>query len=423
MPTSGIFAGADRWGQIDIFEIFELSDASRLDKLPQLGSFPWYRYQSRKNFMSRNSHLPTIPTAIIPSVQRDRQSPRRVERDFQRLVRDSAKLIVNGEARKDPLSLFDYGLLPKHRIDLFETTFYLTNVRQMPELRFFVAYVVQDSQSKKRLMIYPRIFYKDLSLAWRSASHFSVSDEEIWVGKGDVREYSENDIAMIASDESTTDLPLEMQTALEGLLTWIRRPQNGNGILELILRHSPADRVEPYHDFRSPRQVAARNPDNLINGGKKIAWFSRPGDPRSLKFATGFKPDFEHGILEQATTKSRLYGGILRRFRMLSVNQTVQYYFFAGPRHVWLLPPQALTTQLSSYGVRTIDARVDEDLVIPGYEYHHYEDTPEGPVLYSQIPKGFAGKPCAEDDAKADASPWLDQLPIVEQFRQQVLKT
>jgi hypothetical protein len=372
--------------------------------------------------MSPNRSSPIIPTAIIPSVQRDRQSPRRVESEFRRLVEDSAKLVVAGKAKKKPFSLFDIGLMPKHRIRLFDTTFYLTNVRQMPELRFFVAYVVQASQSTKRMTIYPRIFYKDLSLAWRSASHFSVSGGEIWVGKGDVREFRENGVEMVASDESTTDLPLEMQTALESLLSWTRRPQSGEGILDMVLRRSRKDRVEPYQDFLAPRYRAAQNPKNLVNGGNRIAWFSRPNDPRSLQFAKGFEPGFAHGILEQATTKSRLYGGTLRRLRLLSVNQRVQYYFFAGPRHVWLLPPQALTTELSSYGVRTISVQVDENLVIPGYEYHHYEDTSKGPVLYSQIPKGFAGDFCADDDAKADASPWLDQLPIVEQFRQQVLK-
>jgi len=61
------------------------------------------------------------------------------------------------------------------------------------------------------------------------------------------------------------------------------------------------------------------------------------------------------------------------------------------------------------------------DIFIPGYEYHHMEETKNGPELYSQIPKGFAGKTCPLDDAKADASAWLDQLPVVKQFRKSVL--
>ena len=86
---------------------------------------------------------------------------------------------------------------------------------------------------------------------------------------------------------------------------------------------------------------------------------------------------------------------------------------------MWILPPQALTTQLSSYGVRTIDVQADDDLFVPGWEYHHYEETENGLELYSQIPTGFAGEICPVDDAKADAGPWLDQIPLIQQFRTQ----
>ena len=111
-----------------------------------------------------------------------------------------------------------------------------------------------------------------------------------------------------------------------------------------------------------------------------------------------------------------------RIFRILSSNRKVQYYFIAGPKHAWIIPPQALTTELSSYGVRTISVVADDDLFIPGYEYHHYEETNNGVELYSQIPKGFAGEICPVDDAKADASPWLNQIPVIREFRRVVLK-
>jgi hypothetical protein len=51
------------------------------------------------------------------------------------------------------------------------------------------------------------------------------------------------------------------------------------------------------------------------------------------------------------------------------------------------------------------------------------DDSEEPPVLYSQIPPGFAGPPCPLDDARADASPWLDRTPVVQEFRRKVLRS
>lgn len=363
-----------------------------------------------------------IPTEIVPSVRRIAMSPREVDREFKQLVNSGAKIRVSGSARRDPTQLFSAGLRPKHSIDLFNTRFYLTNARQIPELRFYVAYVVQLNPKSAKPEIFPRIFYKDLSLAWRSASHFTMIDDEIWIGKGDVREVVQSGHEMVVSDEATTDLPLEMQTALESLLAHSKRVTGNERVLELVLRKSPGDRLEPYQDFILPRKVAAADSRNLINRGRSIARFHRKNDPSSLRFTKGFEPDFIDGLIENSSSQSKLYGGKLRRFRILSTNRKVHYYFIAGKKHAWIIPPQALTTELSSYGVRTISVVADDDLFIPGYEYHHYEETKNGLELYSQIPEGFAGKICPVDDAKADASPWLNQIPVIQEFRRIVLK-
>ncbi len=76
-----------------------------------------------------------------------------------------------------------------------------------------------------------------------------------------------------------------------------------------------------------------------------------------------------------------------------------------------------------SYGVRTIDVMADEDVFIPGYEYHFVDDTENPPVLVSQIPQGFVGEASEFDPSRADASPWLDRLPVVQEFRSRVLET
>jgi hypothetical protein len=110
----------------------------------------------------------------------------------------------------------------------------------------------------------------------------------------------------------------------------------------------------------------------------------------------------------------------MRKFRILSTNRKIQYQFVAGPRHVWIVPPQALTTELTSYGVRTIDVNVDDDLSVPGYEYHYLDESEDPPRLYSQIPEGFAGEISEVDPARADASPWLEQMPVIQQFRKAI---
>ncbi len=202
-----------------------------------------------------------------------------------------------------------------------------------------------------------------------------MSGGSIWVGKDDVKHVVENGEVLIASDESTTELPLEMQTAIEGLLSWSWRPGRGDDVLGLALRQSPEYRIEPYSDFSKPRRIAAQDARNLINRGKPVATFQRNNDPTSLILVQGFEPDFAAGIIERSFSQSRLFGGRLRRLRILSVNRKIQFFFLAGPRHVWLFPPQAMTTELSNYGVRTISVNADENLFLPGYEYHHYEET------------------------------------------------
>jgi hypothetical protein len=107
----------------------------------------------------------------------------------------------------------------------------------------------------------------------------------------------------------------------------------------------------------------------------------------------------------------------LARYRIVSRNRRIQYLFFAGPKQVWIIPPQALTTELTTYGVRTIDVIAPEELCIPGFEYHFHEGSdPMGPLV-SQIPAGYVGAQSARDPARADASPWNDRLPVIREFR------
>jgi len=327
-------------------------------------------------------------------------------------VAEGLELRPAGTAKASPQRLLSGPYAPRHRFDLFDTTFYLADVRQNDYVRFFVAYVVQGQRA------WPRIFYKDVSLIWRCASHLTRLGGDWWIGKGEVVTTFEDGCEVTTSIETTTDLPLEIQDALEAVLR--RAPEIPTDLAALgrFLRRAPDGRIEPYHDFVAPRRRAREDARNRINGGRSVARFTRSGDPGSLRFTPGFEPDFQGGLLERSAARSRLYGGLLRRFRILSRNRKIQYLFMASPKHVWIIPPQATTTELSSYGVRTVDVEADEDLFVPGYEYHFMD----GDRLHSQIPEGFAGEPSAVDPGRADASAWLDRLPVVQEFRRSVLR-
>ena len=61
-----------------------------------------------------------------------------------------------------------------------------------------------------------------------------------------------------------------------------------------------------------------------------------------------------------------------------------------------------------------------DDLCVPAYEYHFIDEFAHPPVLHSQIPPGYAGKASEVDPTRADASPWIDKLPVVQSFRRAV---
>jgi len=321
-----------------------------------------------------------------------------------------------GESKRRPLALLSGPYKPRFRVDLFATSYFLSMVRQNEDIRFFVAYVVQ--QRARTRVAFPRVFYKDASLVWRSASHFN--DE--WIGKGDLRTVVENGEEVQYSAEQTTDLPVEIQAALEGLCGQAGKIPYDRRALAIILRRSPLGRVAPYRDFSEPRRRARSNPANLVHRGKRVAYFTRHLDPTSLRFVAGFEPDFASGVVERGAQRSRFYGGRVRRFRILSRNRKIQYLFMAGPKNAWIIPTQALTTEITSYGVRSVDVVADEDVFVPGYEWHFLDEYQNPPQMVSQIPAGFVGEPNPVDPSRSDASPWLDRLPVIQQFRRTVLR-
>lgn len=361
-----------------------------------------------------------MQTAIVEDVQLDPRPPRAVTREFRELVRGGARLRPAGEAREEPELLLEPSYVPRYRFDLFRASYWVTGYRWDENINFVVAYVGLRREGEERPReLFPRLFYKDSSLVWRVATHFVHSDDENWIGKGDVRWYPAHDGDYLASAEETSNLPFEIQSALN-VVSQAQRARRDDDAVHLVLRRGPTDRIRPYADYTGPRRRAEE--EFRVNDGRPIAWFERADDPASLRFSEGFEPDLRRGgLIDVATSSSRLYGGPIRKVRVASRNRLVQYQFVVGADHLWVNPPQALTTEIMSYGVRTVDVLADEELFVPGYEFHYLDNTVEPPELHSQIPAGFVGAPSEIDPHRADASPWTEALPIVRAFRRRVL--
>lgn len=343
-------------------------------------------------------------------------SPAAVERAFRDALRGGAELRPAGAARERPGALLRRPYLPRHAVELFGARFYLTDFLCEEGLDFLVAYVALPGARA----VWPRIFYKDSSLVWRVASHVIRTNGEDWIGKGDVRWVEEGDLLHLESDEDTTNLPYELQPALDEVSRRARKLRDDDAVC-LVLRNAPRGRLEPYADFARPRREAERR--GALNGGRPVARIARDGDPGSLRFARGFEPDFGRGPVEAWRAGSRLYGGSLTKYRVLSSNGLVQYLLVGARRHAWINPPQALTRELTSYGVRALHVPADDRVFLPGYEYHYLVADGDGPPeLHSQIPAGFAGRPSAVDPGRADASPWIERLPVIREFRRRVLR-
>jgi len=330
------------------------------------------------------------------------------------MIDSGYRLRADGQAKADSVKLLQIGYTPKYEIELFGTRFFLCNKRDALGLKVMPAYVLPARQWRKgKAAICARVFYKDSSLVWRSASHYIDTPEERWLGKGAVRLVEKRGDRGWYSAEETTNLPFEMQAALDDVSHRGPRKQSDQRILSQVLRNATPDRVWPYQDFEAPRARAMTLKANRINNNRSIAWFTDDDDPRSLQIEPGFEPDF-NAVIDVSTSRSSMYGGEIRKYRIASANRLIQYLFVAGPQHVWLVNPQAFTVELSSFGLRTVDVVADEELCIPGYEFFDNAGTGE---IDGQIPPEFAGPVCPIDPDRADASPWNERLPIIRAFR------
>ena len=233
-------------------------------------------------------------------------SRQQVAAQYRTLARSGRGLRPAGRARHAPEKLLKAPFIPRHAVSLFAADYLLTDFYYIEDLNFFVGYVFQKSRPPGRRWLYPRIFYKDSSLIWRVASHIIDSPEEQWIGKGDVIVEERAEGSCLSSDESSTNLPYEIQSAFD-VVSRRSQPRKVSTALGLVLRNAPPGRMHPYADFSRPRRRAAQL--HNINSGRPIVRLTRRDDPGSLKFAKGFEPDFDTGLIETGVSRSNLRWG------------------------------------------------------------------------------------------------------------------
>ena len=359
-------------------------------------------------------------TRIVTGVVPEERTPGQVERAFRALLAAGGRLRAAGAARRDPACLLR-GYTPKHEIRLFDAVYSLTQLREDANFRFFVAYV--RLLGERPVTLYPRLFYKDSSLVWRCATHYIDSPQDNWIGKGDLKWVTEGDDEVLYSAEETTNLPLEIQCALDTVSRKAGRVRRDLRALGLVLRKAPDGRVAPYPDFSEPRRRARARRGSRVHGGEPVAWFEVPRDPESLRFAPGFEPDFAGGILEVGESKSRLYGGDVRKFRILSRERADPVPVRGGAARS--LDHPSADADDGALELRRADARRRDRRgpVRAGLRVPLPRRGRGPPRLYSQIPPGFAGAASEVDPARADASPWLERLPVIREFRRRCWAT
>jgi hypothetical protein len=106
----------------------------------------------------------------------------------------------------------------------------------------------------------------------------STAGGEVWIGKGETRWERRPDGLYEVSAEETTNLPYELQGALDAISTAGRARRDAKA-LGLFLRDAPADRLTAYADFTAPRRRARAGGE--VHHGRPVARFRRRFDPTS----------------------------------------------------------------------------------------------------------------------------------------------
>jgi len=89
-------------------------------------------------------------------------------------------------------------------------------------------------------------------------------------------------------------------------------------------------------------------------------------------------------------------------------------------RGTLIIPPQALSTEITPFGVRAIDVHAAEECASRASSTAMSTRPPSADTAQPDS-GGFAGEPSELDPARLDASAWIERLPVIRDFRAKVL--
>jgi len=87
---------------------------------------------------------------IVASVEPSPLTPEEVKREFLALTDGGARIRCVGSARRAPKRLLSLGYVPRYKLELFNVTYYVCDVRQNEDVRFFVAYLALRESARGR---------------------------------------------------------------------------------------------------------------------------------------------------------------------------------------------------------------------------------------------------------------------------------
>ena len=210
-----------------------------------------------------------------------------------RLTENGARIRCVGSARRNPKRLLSLGYVPRYKLELFGVTYYMCDVRQNEDVRFFPAYIVHEGE------VHARLLYKDGSLLWRCASHFAKSATENWIGKGDLKLEVENGCDVLLHRRAH-HRPAARDADGGRVAHAAREPGRHRPRGARARSCGARPTTGSARTATSPSRAGARRRTRATSStaGRSIARFLRPNVPESLRFAAGFEPDFRSGLID-----------------------------------------------------------------------------------------------------------------------------
>jgi len=311
-------------------------------------------------------------------------------------------VVSYGAATFRDLFNLDRGLMPSHKFSVESgEVFYVSDpfVDPTSQKTVFLVYLKHIPKDGTAPQIFVNAYYRsDSQNVWRAASHQGVGENAWWIGKG--------------YDEQYQTLPSAVQEKLEGLKNSAAAIPTKEGFYKVL----GLGEEHPY-DPAIMQSVMLSQIKNIVNPiGLSKSLFQTP------QYERGLRPDFTS--CRTYETQSLLYGGKVTTYVVSSEDGAVEYLFNVavvnGVTKVWIGGLQYAHPKLTRQGIPSVPINAPWFYMTPAFEYASNIETLKtkmGVDLSSYMRPQNIYRP----EKYIDMSSFLDQLPIIKDFRAQVL--